>query len=73
MGTVQQLIGILMNVFLFSVCVTRFQMPQSELFFSQRAIFMTRDGVPHLILRVGNRATPASDRHHLLALKSGCH
>ena len=41
-------------MFLFSVCVTRFQMPQSELFFSKRAIFMTRDGVPHLILRVGN-------------------
>ena len=53
LGIAQQMQGILLQAFLFSVAVTRFQMPQSDLFFSDKLLFTNRDDVPHLILRIG--------------------
>ena len=54
LGILQQMQGILLQAFLFSVAVTRFQMPQSDLFFSDKLLFTNRDDVPHLIFRIGN-------------------
>ena len=47
-------LGLLVNVFVFSVVVAKFQAPQSDLVWSQGCVILTRDGVPHLLMRVGN-------------------
>jgi glutathione S-transferase len=54
-GTFQQLVGILLQAALFSVTVTRFQMPAADFFFSESVLVMTRDGVPHIQVRIGNK------------------
>ena len=53
-GTLQQLQGILLQAFLFSVAVTRFQMPEADLILSDSLVFTNRFHVPHLIFRIGN-------------------
>ena len=47
-------LGLLVNVFVFSVVVAKFQAPQSDLVWSSGCVILTRDGVPHLLMRVGN-------------------
>ena len=54
LGIVQQLQGILLQAFLFSVAVTRFQMPQADLILSDNLLFTNRFYTPHLIFRIGN-------------------
>jgi hypothetical protein len=54
LGIVQQLQGILLQAFLFSVAVTRFQMPQADLILSDNLLFTNRFHTPHLIFRIGN-------------------
>ncbi len=54
LGIMQQLQGILLQAFLFSVAVTRFQMPQADLILSDNLLFTNRFYVPHLIFRIGN-------------------
>ena len=53
-GTVQQVFGIMFNVFVFSVMITKFQRPAPDLVFSEAALVLERDGEPHLLLRMGN-------------------
>ena len=50
----QQVLGLLVNVFVFSVVLAKFQAPQSDLVWTEGACVAERDGVPHLLLRVGN-------------------
>ena len=47
-------LGLLVNVFVFSVVVAKFQAPQSDLVWSEGCVILSRDGVPHLLMRVGN-------------------
>ena len=47
-------LGLLVNVFVFSVVVAKFQAPQSDLVWSSGCVILSRDGVPHLLMRVGN-------------------
>jgi hypothetical protein len=47
-------LGLLVNVFVFSVVVAKFQAPQSDLIWSSGCVILSRDGVPHLLMRVGN-------------------
>ena len=54
-GTLQQLLGIILQSGLFSVVVTRFQMAKADFFFSRNALLMTRFGIPHCCVRIGNR------------------
>ena len=53
-GTAQQAIGIMFNVFVFSVMITKFQRPAPDLVFSEAALVLERDGELHLLLRMGN-------------------
>lgn len=54
LGILQQLQGILLQAFLFSVAVTRFQMPQADLILSDNLLFTNRFHIPYLIFRIGN-------------------
>ena len=54
LGVLQCFLGITLNVFFFSVVVTKFQRPKGKLLFAERACFTSRDGAPVLLLRVGN-------------------
>ena len=54
LGIIQQLQGILLQAFLFSVAVTRFQMPQADLILSDNLLFTNRFHIPFLIFRIGN-------------------
>lgn len=47
-------VGLLVNVFVFSVVVAKFQAPHSDLVWSGGCVLLSRDGVPHLLMRVGN-------------------
>ena len=49
-----QLTGVIWNVLIFSVIVTRFQHPDHEIHFSKRATTQSRDGLPVLLFRIGN-------------------
>ena len=51
---IQQLLGILINVFVFSAIMAKFQSPQADLVFSKICTLVRRDGVPTLIFRLGN-------------------
>ena len=50
----QQILGLLINVFSFAVILAKFTAPQSDLVWSDGGVLRSRDGVPHLLLRVGN-------------------
>ena len=53
-GTIQQFVGILCNVTVFSVAITKFQRAVPDIIFSQNCLITSRDGVPHLLCRIGN-------------------
>jgi chloride intracellular channel protein 1 len=53
--TAHQMLGVVLNVSLFSVVVTKFQRPRADIVFSKDAIFNFRQGQPHLLFRVGNK------------------
>ena len=53
--SVQQFGGLILNVFLFSIVVTKFQQPQADVIFSEKAVLTTRDAVPVLMFRIGNK------------------
>ena len=42
------------NVFVFSAVLAKFQSPRADIIFSDKVCFFTRDGVRHLCLRLGN-------------------
>ena len=50
----QMVLGLLVNVFVFSVVLAKFQAPQSDLVWTEGCVIAPRDGVPTLLLRVGN-------------------
>ena len=52
---VLQFVGVIYNALIFTVIVTRFQHPQSELIFSSVACTGTRNGVNILKFRIGNK------------------
>ena len=52
---VQQFGGLILNVFLFSIVVTKFQQPQADVVFSEKAVLTTRDAQPCFIFRLGNK------------------
>jgi hypothetical protein len=54
-NTFMQLVGVIWNVLIFSVIVTRFQHPQVELVFSKIVCTKTRDGSDTLVFRIGNK------------------
>ena len=54
LGTFEQFVGVLVNVFVFAVVLTKFAAPSSDLVWSLYACVIERDGVPHLLLRIGN-------------------
>ena len=54
LGIVQCMQGIMLNVLLFAVIVTKFQRPKGKLVFAENICFATRDGRPVLLIRVGN-------------------
>jgi glutathione S-transferase len=54
-NTFLQLCGVVWNVLIFSVIVTRFQHPEHEILFSEIACTFTRDGTNLLVIRIGNK------------------
>eukprot|EP00958_Prasinococcus_capsulatus_P003733 scaffold339_cov402-Prasinococcus_capsulatus_cf.AAC.18 len=54
LAMVQCMVGVILNVLLFAVIVTKFQKPQPKLVFAERICFATRNGSPVLLMRVGN-------------------
>ena len=46
--------GVIINVLMFSIVVTKFQRPQAEIVFSKSALFTSRNHVPFFVFRVGN-------------------
>ncbi|GBG26881.1 Inward rectifier potassium channel 2 [Hondaea fermentalgiana] len=55
LSCVQQFAGIMLNVIVLSVVVSKFQIPKPDIVFSKKALVTTRDGEPTLLIRVGNR------------------
>jgi len=53
-ATLQQFIGMIANVFLFSVCINKFQRAEPDIIFSKSALFLTRDDEQYLLFRIGN-------------------
>jgi hypothetical protein len=54
-ATAMQVAGVIINVFLFSIIVTKYQRPTAALIFSEHAIFTRRHGVPFFLFRIANR------------------
>jgi glutathione S-transferase len=50
----QQVLGILVNVVIFTAVLAKFTAPQSDLVWSEVAVVRKRDSVPHFLVRVGN-------------------
>ena len=48
------LAGVVVNVFVFAAVVAKFQSPQKDLVWSTKGVMAKRDGVPTLLVRVGN-------------------
>jgi hypothetical protein len=48
------LLGVVVNVFVFTAVLAKFQAPQVDLVWSGKAVMTRRDGVPTLLIRVGN-------------------
>ena len=55
LGTFQQLLGVVLQCFIFSVAVTRFQMAKADFFFSDKVCFTRRFGEPFVTVRIGNK------------------
>ena len=55
MGVLQHLTGLALNVLVFAIVCTKFQHPQSQLVFGDRACIVKRRGVPYLLIRLGNK------------------
>ena len=54
-GTLQHVTGIVLNVFSFTIVVTKFQHPDPDIVFASSVCIAQRDGVPHLLIRLGNK------------------
>lgn len=54
-ATILQVAGIVSNVFLFSIIITKYQQPNAELVFSDNAIFTRRNGQPYFLFRIANK------------------
>ncbi|QDZ22150.1 inward rectifying potassium channel transporter [Chloropicon primus] len=54
LAIISQLLGIMINVFVFAAVMAKFQSPRADIIFSDKICLFTRDGVRHLCLRVGN-------------------
>ena len=54
-ATLMQMGGVILQAFLFSVAVTRFQMAKADFFFSDKVCFSKRFGTPYVTIRIGNR------------------
>ena len=55
MGVLQHLTGLALNVLVFAIVCTKFQHPQSQLVFGDRACIVKRRGVPYLLTWLGNK------------------
>lgn len=55
LGVLQHLTGLALNVLVFAIVCTKFQHPQSQLVFGDRACIVKRRGVPYLLVRLGNK------------------
>ena len=55
LGLLQQWSGIVLSVLVFTVILTKVQHPAPDITFASNCIITTRDGVPHLLIRLGNR------------------
>jgi len=55
LGVLQHLTGLALNVLVFAIVCTKFQHPQSQLVFGDRACIVKRRGVPYLLIRLGNK------------------
>ena len=66
------LAGIVVNVFVFAAVLAKFQSPQKDLVWSTKGVMAKRDGVPTLLVRVGNlrRHTLYNPDHTLVDLLS---
>lgn len=53
-GTMLQLLGLLFNVILFALVLAKFEQSHNDLLFSDKALVMSREGMPVLCIRVGN-------------------
>ena len=53
-GALQQLSGIALNVIIFAIVCTKLQHPKPDILFAERLIVATRDGIPTLLIRLGN-------------------
>ena len=49
----QQILGVILNVFIFTVVVAKFQKPHPDLVYSSNAVIYKRDGCPALVIRIG--------------------
>jgi hypothetical protein len=56
-GYFSMLVGVIVNVFVFSAVLAKFQAPQKDLVWSTKAVMSRRDGVPTLLVRVGRVGT----------------
>jgi len=55
LASLQQYVGLILNVIVLSVVVSKFQVPKPDVVFSKNVLVTTRDGDPVLLIRVGNR------------------
>jgi hypothetical protein len=58
-----QVVGVMLNVFVFAVVVAKFQKPNSDLVWSTAAVVTERNGRPTLLIRVG--CVPGGERAEL--------
>lgn len=52
--TIHNVIGIILNVLIFSIIVAKFLSPHGNIIFSKNALISSRNGSPVLLIRVGN-------------------
>jgi len=55
LGLFQQYFAVILQVTVFSVIVSKFQIPKPDVIFSEKVLVSTRNGNPVLLIRVGNR------------------
>ena len=54
LATIQQFVGVVINVLVFTLIVTKIQHPTAAIVFSEKALLTTRNGNAVLLFRIGN-------------------
>ena len=54
LAIMQQFVGLLLNIFVFTAVVAKFQKPEADIVWSRKVIIANRDEKPTVLIRVGN-------------------